>query len=219
VPQSAQNRLLCASPAGQCARRGLDELRSFRAGSATAGRRRRECRCSSTSSAERLVLSCVVLRERSDRGPRQLQQPSWAAARLPCLAMTAASSQCEASYTQSIFYASTPSGRGGPPPRASCTGATALPLEGREPGPGPAAPGAAARNHSSTRMPELLRRSKGRHLRDSLRALAARGAGPLIRRDALPAQPARRLPAARPPGRQAPTGQFQVAPMRFRSTT
>jgi hypothetical protein len=34
---------------------------------------------STTSSAQRLVLSCVVLRERSDRGPRQLQYPSYAA--------------------------------------------------------------------------------------------------------------------------------------------
>src|SRR5690606_30147198 len=30
-------------------------------------------------SAQRLALSCVVLRERSDRGPRQLQRPSYTA--------------------------------------------------------------------------------------------------------------------------------------------
>ena len=30
-------------------------------------------------SAQRLAFSCEVLRERSDRGPRQLQRPSWAA--------------------------------------------------------------------------------------------------------------------------------------------
>jgi hypothetical protein len=34
-----------------------------------------------TMSAERLAFSCEVLRERSDRGPRQLQRPSWAALR------------------------------------------------------------------------------------------------------------------------------------------
>ena len=33
----------------------------------------------SALSAERLAFSCEVLRERSDRGPRQLQRPSWAA--------------------------------------------------------------------------------------------------------------------------------------------
>jgi hypothetical protein len=171
------------------------------------------------SSAQRVVLSCVDLRERSDRGPRQLQHPSWAAARLPCIATTAASSPCEASYTRSIFSASKLTLRGALPGRASRSDRDRVPPEGREPGPGQAPLGAAARNHSSTRIPEPLHHFDGRHLRDSLRALAARAAGPLIRRAALPAQPARRLPAARPPGRQTPTGQFQVATMPFRSTT
>jgi hypothetical protein len=36
------------------------------------------------ASAQRLAFSCEVLRERSDRGPRQLQRPSWTAAHVPC---------------------------------------------------------------------------------------------------------------------------------------
>lgn len=61
-----------------------------------------------------------------------------------------------------------------------------MPLEGREPRPQQAPPGAAARKHSSIRLPEPSNASMGRHPRGSLRALVARARPTSTTRDPLP---------------------------------